>query len=147
MQIQSPEFNHGDLIPEKYTCDGEDISPPLVISDVPERAKSLALIMDDPDAPGRVWTHWVFWNIEPDTDEISEGELPYGAVEGITSAKVRGYHGPCPPSGKHRYFFKLFALDMVLEIFEDADKEALEEAMKGHTLAKAELMGTYERKE
>ncbi len=145
MEIKSPEFKNGGPIPVKFTCDGEDISPPLAISGVPGGAKSLALIMDDPDAPGGTWVHWVVWNIEPDTDEIGEGELPFSSAEGVTSAKTRGDHGPCPPQGKHRYFFKLFALDTALEISEDTDRGGLEEAMKGHVMAEAELMGIYER--
>lgn len=146
MEIKSPEFDNGGPIPVKFTCDGEDISPPLTILGVPDEAKSLALIMDDPDAPGGTWVHWVVWDIEPDTDEIGEGESPRSAKEGVTSAKSRGYHGPCPPRGKHRYFFKLFALEAALEISKDTDREGLEKAMGGHVLARAELMGTYERR-
>ena len=146
MRIQSPEFASGEAIPEKYTCDGEDISPPLEISGVPKNAKSLALIVDDPDAPHGTWTHWVVWDIEPDTDEIGEGELPYGAKEGITSARTKGYHGPCPPNGTHRYFFKLFALDSNIELSEKDGKDALLKASAGHITETAELMGIYERK-
>ena len=145
MELTSPEFKHRGPIPVKFTCDGEDMSPPLAISGVPDEAKSLALIMEDPDAPGGTWVHWVVWNIEPDTDEIGEGELPFNAKEGVTSAKSRSYHGPCPPQGTHRYYFRLFALDTALEISEDSDRAGLEEAMKAHVLAETELMGTYER--
>ncbi|MEK9166457.1 MAG: YbhB/YbcL family Raf kinase inhibitor-like protein [Patescibacteria group bacterium] len=146
MELKSPEFNNKGPIPVKFTCDEEDISPTLTISGVPDGAKSLALIMEDPDAPGGTWVHWVAWNIEPDTSEIGEGELPVSAGEGITSAKTRGYHGPCPPLGRHRYFFRLFALDAMLKISGDTDAEGLRGAMGGHVLSQAEYMGTYERR-
>ncbi len=144
MKITSPAFNEGKKIPPSYTCDGDDKSPELVISDIPESAKSLALIMDDPDAPAGTWVHWVVWNMDPGTTRIAEGEEPEG-VEGTSSFGRRGYGGPCPPGGTHRYYFKLYALDTMLDLAEGASKEQLEAAMQGHVIAQAQLMGTYSR--
>lgn len=145
MEIKSSAFAHNQTIPKKYTCDGENVNPPLVFSKVPEGTKSLALIMDDPDAPVGLWVHWTLWNISPQTIEIKENSVPQGAVEGVTSFGSSGYGGPCPPSGEHRYFFKLYALDAELNLPNEADKAALEEAMTGHVLEKAELVGLYSR--
>lgn len=144
-KLTSPAFNHGSQIPSKYTCDGENINPHLVIHGVPERAKSLALLMEDPDAPAGLWVHWVVWDISPETKEIREHTTPNGALEGINSGGEQRYEGPCPPPGMHRYFFRLFALDSRLKLPEDSTKETLETAMVGHILATAELMGTYAR--
>jgi len=154
MEITSSAFkNHGD-IPKKYTCDGEDISPPLLWSNVPEGTKSLALIVDDPDAPDpkapkMVWVHWVLYNIPPDSthldEAVSEKHLPAGTLEGLNDWKRTGYGGPCPPRGKHRYFHKLYALDTVLPDLQKPTKAKLEKAMEGHILEKAELIGEYER--
>lgn len=144
-KLTSPAFNHGSQIPSKYTCDGENINPHLVIHGVPERAKSLALLMEDPDAPAGLWVHWVVWDISPETKEIREHTAPNGAWEGVNSGGEQGYAGPCPPPGTHRYFFRLFALDSRLKLPEASTKEALEAAMAGHILATAELMGTYAR--
>lgn len=146
MNLTSSVFNQNEKISSKYTCDGENVSPPLSISDVPENAKSLALISDDPDAPAGTWVHWTVWNIASDAKEIAENSVPVGAVLGITSFGNKGYGGPCPPSGTHRYFFKLYALDTVLNLNESADVKTVETAMEGHILSKAELMGTYSRK-
>lgn len=144
-RLASPAFGPNQEIPAKYTCDGANISPPLEISGVPGKTKSLALIMDDPDAPGGVWVHWTAWNIDPTLAEIPENSLPQGAIEGITSFGKPGYGGPCPPSGTHRYFFKIFALDSALELGPSASRADLEQAMAGHILEKAELMGIYSR--
>jgi Raf kinase inhibitor-like YbhB/YbcL family protein len=145
MNIQSSAFQHNQFIPSKYACEGEDINPPLSISDVPAGAKSLALIMDDPDAPMATWVHWLVWNINIATTEILENTVPQGAVEGDTSWNRPGYGGPCPPSGTHRYFFKLYALDTTLDLVSGADKSQLEAAMEGHIVAQAEFIGLYSR--
>lgn len=143
--LTSSAFKDGQSIPSKYTCDGEDINPPLEISGVSINAKSLALIMDDPDAPVGVWTHWVKWNIPANTTSIPEGQEPQG-VSGKGTGENLSYKGPCPPDKEHRYFFKLYALDAILNLQEGADKKELEETMKGHILQQAELMGLYNRK-
>jgi Raf kinase inhibitor-like YbhB/YbcL family protein len=144
-KLTSPAFNNGALIPSKYTCDGENCNPHLIIHGAPQRTKSLALLVEDPDAPSGLFVHWVMWNISPEMKEIKERTLPFGAEEGINSYKNTGYDGPCPPSGSHRYFFRLFALDTKLQLSENTDKAALEMAMEQHILATAELMGTYSR--
>ena len=144
-KLTSPAFSHGMQIPSKYTCDGENINPHLVIHGVPEKAKSLALVMEDPDAPGGLWVHWVAWDIPPDTREIREHTVPFGTGEGLNSWGESGYGGPCPPSGTHRYFFRLYALDTKLHLPDDSAKEKLATAMEGHIVATAELMGTYFR--
>ena len=158
MQITSSVFLHNAAIPSKYTCDGVNVSPPLEISGVPEEAKSLALIMDDPDAPQGTWVHWTVWNITSYTKEIPENgipnlapwdpnspAIPLPAVEGVTSFGKPGYGGPCPHSGTHRYFFKLYALDITIDLPPSAKKEDAERAMEGHILASAELVGLYSR--
>jgi Raf kinase inhibitor-like YbhB/YbcL family protein len=145
MTLSSPAFQGNGLIPSKHTCDGRDTSPPLSIGNMPEGTKSLALIVDDPDAPAGTWVHWVVWNIPPGTREIPEGSAPAGAAQGLNDFRKRGYGGPCPPSGTHRYFFKLYALDSRLDPGRDATKADLESAMKGHLLGKAELVGIYSR--
>ena len=145
MKITSPVFNQGEAIPSKYTCDGENMSPPLSIAEVPEGTVSLVLICDDPDAPGGDWVHWLVWNIEPGVGEIAENSVSSGAVEGTTSFGKTGYGGPCPPSGTHRYFFKIYALDTNLELDSSAEKAKLLEAMEGHVLGQGELMGRYSR--
>jgi len=145
MKITSSAFEQNQSIPSKYTCDGENINPPLSVSGVPENAQSLALIFDDPDAPAGTWIHWVVWNIDPKTAEIPENSAPAEATEGTTSFGKPGYGGPCPPSGEHRYFFKLYALDTKLDLDLSAGADRLEAAMKGHVLAEAELMGVYSR--
>ena len=142
MEITSPAFKHNEYIPAKYTCEGEDANPPLVINGIPKEAKSLALIMDDPDAPMGVWVHWVVFDM-PVVSRIEENSVP-GKL-GITNSG-RDYHGPCPPSGTHRYFFKIYALDTQLNLKEGISKEQLEKAMQGHILDKAELIGLYKRK-
>ena len=150
MNIMSPAFVHGDPIPKMYSCDGRDIPPRLSWSDVPTGARSLVLIMEDPDAPKGLWVHWVLFNMPPDTEGLAEGiteeDLPPGTRQGINSWKRTGYGGPCPPDREHRYYFRLFALDTVLEaLAEGTTREALLQAMQGHILAAAELMGRFER--
>jgi len=146
LTITSPAFAHKDEIPARYTCDGEDINPALRIDAVPDRAKALALIVDDPDAPAGTWVHWVVWNIPPQTREMRENGLPAEAVQGLNDWKRNRYGGPCPPSGTHRYFFRLYALDTVLNLAATTSKAALLRAMEGHVIAQGELMGTYRRK-
>ncbi|PIY95972.1 MAG: YbhB/YbcL family Raf kinase inhibitor-like protein [Candidatus Kerfeldbacteria bacterium CG_4_10_14_0_8_um_filter_42_10] len=143
MKITSSAFQNNQSIPAKYSCDGEDVNPPLAFSELPDNIQSLALIVDDPDAPAGTWVHWIVWNINPATAEISENSVPKGAIEGITSAGQAGYSGPCPPSGEHRYFFKLYALAAMLQLDASADKAALKQAMQGHILAQANLTGLY----
>jgi hypothetical protein len=145
MELTSPEFEDNELIPSRFTCDGEDINPELEITDVPAEAKSLVLIMDDPDAPDGTWVHWTVWGIDPETERIPAGTAPMNAVEGMTSAKRTGYSGPCPPSGTHRYYFKLFALDTKPDLKPSAQVSDLEEAMEDHLLARCELIGLYAR--
>ena len=151
MELKSSAFEAGGMIPKKYTCDGPDASPPLNWSDVPAKAKSLALIVDDPDAPMGTWVHWVAWNIPPDARSLDEGvpkkdSLPNGMKQGTTDFRSIGYGGPCPPSGTHRYFFKLYALDTGLNLPPSTTKKDLERAMQGHLLQQVELMGKYARK-
>jgi Raf kinase inhibitor-like YbhB/YbcL family protein len=146
LQITSPAFSHDGTIPSKFTCDGVDVSPPLSIVNIPEKTGSLALIVDDPDAPAGTWVHWVVWNILPGSREIPENSVPRGAIQGTNDFGKQRYGGPCPPSGTHRYFFKLYALDASLALKPGARKGQVEEAMKGHVLAQAELVGLYRRK-
>ena len=146
MQLKSPAFSQNGVVPAKYTCDGQNISPPLQIAETPENAKSLVLICDDPDAPGKTWTHWTVWNIDPTTTEIIEGKTPAGSIQGVTDFGEVGYGGPCPPSGEHRYFFKLYALDTDLALSYQAKKEDIEKAMEGHVIDQAQLTGVYSRK-
>ncbi len=145
LTISSPAFKHNEHIPKKFTCDGSDVSPQLLIGNIPAGTKSLALIVDDPDAPRGTWVHWVVWNISPDTKEIREGAVPSGALQGMNDFRQLDYGGPCPPSGTHRYFFKLYALDTLLSLGGGASKANLERAMEGHILARAELVGLYSR--
>jgi hypothetical protein len=154
LTITSPAFADGSSIPSVYTCDGKDIPPPLQWSGVPEQARSLVLIVDDPDAPDpraprMTWVHWVLFNIPPDATGLPEGvrpaDLPEGTKEGISSRGKPGYGGPCPPIGRHRYFHKLYALDTVLTGLENPTKAQLEKAMEGHIIARAELVGTYQK--
>lgn len=133
-------------MPDKYGCKGENINPELIISEIPENAKTIALIVDDPDAPSKTWVHWVVFNIpiSGDSLEIKEDETPNG-VEGVNDFGNTNYGGPCPPSGTHRYFFKVYALDSELNLIEGATKEQLEEEMKRHIIDRAELVGLYSR--
>lgn len=151
MQLTSSAFQHRGSIPSTYTCDGSNTNPPLTISDVPEGTQSFVLIMDDPDVPISIrpdgnWDHWLIWNIAPDTKEIAENSVPKGAVVGKNTGGKNRYGGPCPPDRQHRYFFKLFALDTTLDLPNDSTtKTDLMMAMNNHILAKAKLMGTYNR--
>src|SRR4051795_10717369 len=153
--LTSSVFKHNGPIPSVHTCEGEDTPPPLAWSDVPAGTKSLALIVDDPDAPDpaapkMTWVHWVLYNLPADAKELPEaiepGALPAGTREGKNDWKKTGYGGPCPPVGRHRYFFKLYALDAAWPDLGRATKARLEEAMRGHVLARAELVGTYAKK-
>jgi len=154
MTIASPVFRHEGAIPARHTCEGEDVSPPLVFGAVPAEAKSLALIVDDPDAPDpaapkRVWVHWVVYNLPPTIRELPEGvgidALPASTRVGKNDWGRAGYGGPCPPIGRHRYFHKLYALDTVLADLDQPNKAALEKAMQGHIVDQAVLMGTYRK--
>src|SRR5437867_3833758 len=145
LQLESPDFGNGGKIPKRFTCDDQDTNPTLKISGVPQAAKSLVLIMDDPDAPAGTWTHWLVWNIPADAKEIISGSVPTGAVLGLNSFKKTKYGGPCPPSGEHRYYFRLHALDTKVNVPAGASRSALETAMKGHVLEQATLMGKYSR--
>jgi len=145
MKISSPAFENNQFIPVKYTCDGEDINPPLQIENVPKEAKSLVLIVDDPDAPIGVWSHWVLFNIDPSVQFIEENSFPEGAVQGLNDFKKHSYGGPCPPSGTHRYYFRLYALDTILDLSSKATREDVLKAIKDHVLASAELIGLYQR--
>ena len=155
MKFESPNFENQGAIPKKFTCDGADVSPALAWSDVPEGTKSFALIVDDPDAPDpanprMTWVHWVLYNIPATAKSLPEGvtqsDLPKGTLQGLNDWKKPGYGGPCPPIDKHRYFHKLYALDVVLPDLGQPTKAKLEKAMEGHVLAKGELVGLYQRK-
>ena len=143
--LTSPAFHEGQPIPERFSCDGDNVSPPLDWSSPPEGTRSLALILHDPDAPSGDFTHWVGWNIDPGTGGLEEGA--HATVEGANGFGENGYGGPCPPPGHgaHRYFHELFALDTELDLEEGASREQLEDAIEGHVLGGAELIGTYER--
>lgn len=143
MKITSPVFKHNETLPAKYTCDGEGVNPPLTIADVPKDAKSLVLIFSDPDAPSGDFVHWTVWNIDPGLTEIAENSVP--GVEGITSYGKPGYGLPCPPSGTHRYTFKLYALDTILDITEGSAITDLIKVIQGHILDQSELVGLYQR--
>ena len=150
LEITSSVFSEGEMIPTRYTCDGSDVSPDLAWSGVPETAQSLALICDDPDAPVGTWVHWVLFNIPSSASGLpaeisSDATLENGARHGTNDFRKLGYGGPCPPGGTHRYYFKLYALDTELNLDSGATKDQLLEAMQGHILAEAQLMGTYKR--
>ena len=155
MELKSSAFDAKSRIPTRYTCDGEDVSPPLAWSGAPPGTQSFVMIMDDPDAPPGNWVHWVLYDLPPDSEELAEG-LPkeeklgngavHGACWGVSSFSRVGYHGPCPPPGSpHRYFFRLYALDTKLALTPKATKDAVVERMQGHVLAEAELVGQYGR--
>ncbi|HLC21007.1 MAG TPA: YbhB/YbcL family Raf kinase inhibitor-like protein [Candidatus Methylomirabilis sp.] len=150
MDLNSQAFRPGGMIPAKYTCDGADISPPLTWPDPPAGTKSFALIMDDPDAPVGTWVHWVIWNIPATARGLEENvpktaSLPNGARQGTNDFKRTGYGGPCPPSGTHRYFFRLYALGSTLSLSPETTKSVLEDTMRRHILAQSELIGKYTR--
>jgi Raf kinase inhibitor-like YbhB/YbcL family protein len=151
MTLSSPAFIEEGLIPPTYTCDGEDISPPLTIGNIPDRTQSIALIADDPDAPMGTWVHWVMYNLPADIADLPEnipGEetIAGGGRHGITDFGRFGYGGPCPPSGTHRYYFKVYALDTVLDLTGRVTSQDVDQAMAGHILAEAGLMGKYKRR-
>jgi len=152
--MTSKAFSEGGVIPKKYTCEGQDLSPPLEWENAPENTRSLVLIVDDPDAPDpkapkMTWVHWVLFNLPPDAAGLPEGvaggDLPPGTGEGVNDWKRTGYGGPCPPVGEHRYFHKLYALDTVLEGLSEPTKDEVEKAMKGHVIGETVLMGVYEK--
>lgn len=143
MKAKSDSFDDGGIIPSRYSCQGDDVNPSLIISDVPPGARTLVLIVDDPDAPMGTWTHWTVWNIEP-MEVIREDSIP--GTQGKNDFGKNDYGGPCPPSGTHRYFFKIYAMDSRLDLDEGASRSMLEESMKGHVLEKCSLMGRYKRK-
>lgn len=141
--VKSSSFEPNHSIPKKYSCDGDEVNPPLTIDGIPKAAKTLALLLDDPDAPSGTFDHWVVWNIPASTGSIGENTVP--GDEGLNSARQPGYMGPCPPSGTHRYFFKVYALDAELSLSANSRKKDVEKAMQGHILAKGELVGLYRR--
>jgi Raf kinase inhibitor-like YbhB/YbcL family protein len=143
MKITSSAFQEGDHIPSKFSREAGNVNPPLRIDGTPENAKSLVLIVDDPDAPVGLFTHWLVWNIDPKTTEIPEKSLPKGAVQGINDYPNLGYGGPQPPSGTHHYYFKIFALDQTLDLRAGAKRQQLEKAMNDHIIAQGQLMGRY----
>jgi Raf kinase inhibitor-like YbhB/YbcL family protein len=142
LTVSSPEFEHEAYIPIKYTCEGKNTNPPVNIKDIPKDAVSLVLIMDDPDAPGGTFDHWIVWNIQP-TQTIIEDSVP--GIAGKNSRGQKNYMGPCPPTGTHRYFFKVYALDTSLDLDDNADKKMVERALKDHIVAYGELMGLYKK--
>jgi Raf kinase inhibitor-like YbhB/YbcL family protein len=143
--VTSSSFRENGRIGEDYTCDGRDRNPALLFDRVPAGTRPLALIMDDPDAPGGTWTHWVLWNIGPETRQIRNDRVPEGALQGINDFRKAYYGGPCPPSGSHHYFFRLYALDTMLDLKAGAARSMLESAMQGHVLASMSLMRRYAR--
>src|SRR5438309_11717707 len=150
IKITSTAFADGEMMPKQYTCDGANVSPPLFWSGVPASAKALALICDDPDAPGKTWVHWVVYDLPASLSSLTENiattaELTDGGTQGANDFKKIGYGGPCPPSGTHRYYFKLYALDAELDLKPGAMKSDLLKAMEGHVVAQGQLMGTYRR--
>ena len=144
-KITSPVFENNSGIPPRYACDGKNISPPFEIKNVPPQVKSLALVVDDLDAPRGTYVHWILWNIEPMVKEIKENSIPEGAIQGTNDFKQRNYGGPCPPSRAHRYVFKVFALDRRLDLSPDSAKVDLQKAMKGHVIGEAQLIGRYKK--
>ena len=140
--VSSAAFNEGDIIPSKYTCEGEEINPPLRIENIPDATRTLAIIAEDPDAPRGTFDHWIVWNI-PVTPIIEENSIP--GISGENGSGKTGYHAPCPPSGSHRYYFYVFALDTSLDLKAGENKQALQKAMQAHILAKGQLMGRYQK--
>jgi Raf kinase inhibitor-like YbhB/YbcL family protein len=145
LKITSPVFENNRTLPPRYTCDGKNINPPLMIENVPRQAKSLALILDDQDAPRGSYVHWIVWNIDPGIKDIREDSVPEGAMEGTNDFKKRNYGGPCPPTRAHRYAFKLYVLDIRLTLEPRSTKADLEKAMKGHILAQTQLITSYKK--
>jgi hypothetical protein len=145
MNISSPAFLDGAAIPTNYSCEGSNVNPPLAFSDVPSEAASLVLFVEDWDSPASPYVHWVVYNIPPQATGIEEETLPEGAVSGTSTGNIKGYEGPCPPDMRHGYQFKLYALDISLDLPAFAERAAVLEAMDGHIMAEANLMGTYEK--
>ncbi len=145
MEVKSTSFKNNGNIPSKYTCDGDNVNPPLIIEDIPENTKSIAIIMDDPDAPSETFTHWIVWNIKPEGDKLTIEENSKPGVEGINDFNKTGYGGPCPPSGIHRYFFRIYALNSELNLEENSGRVELENQIKKHRIEESVLMGTYKR--
>lgn len=146
LKISSPVFENNGTIPKKYGCEGENVNPPLRIENVPPGVKSIALIFDDQDAPRGTYVHWILWNIDPRTKEITEKSIPEGAIQGVNDFRKQNYGGPCPPTRPHRYAFKIYVLDTLLDLHPNSAKPDLEKAMEGHILGQAQLKGTYKRK-
>ena len=146
MIISSPAFAEGETIPMEYTCEGENINPPLEFIDVPDEAESLVLMVEDPDAPANPWVHWLVFNIRPQTRKVEAGSAANGGIEGKANGGMPGYEGPCPPTGEHHYQFKLYALDQMLDLSEQADREDVLKAMEGHVVAQSTLTGLYQLK-
>lgn len=145
MVLSSPAFSQNSDIPKKYTCQGADVSPPLTIKDAPSNALSFVLTVTDPDAPGKTWIHWVVYNIDPSISDIVEATIPDGGIEGVNDFGSTEYGGPCPPSGKHRYVFTLYALDAVLELDEGEDYEVVMDFVEKHNIGQAELIGLFQK--
>ena len=146
MKLSSPDFKEGENIPERFTCDGKDVSPTLQIEGVPKEAKSLVVIVEDRDAPDGNFTHWLLWNIAPNLTEIVGNKPPPSAVQGVNDFGKKKYSGPCPPPGTHRYYFKLYALDTTLNFPPKSKRKTVDSAIKGHIIVEATLMGKYARK-
>ncbi len=145
LKISSPAFENGGEIPKKYTCDGANINPPLKIENVPSNTKSLALVFDDIDAPRGTYVHWMLWNIDPNVKEIKENSVSEGAVQGVNDFKKRYYGGPCPPRRAHKYVFKIYALDTLLNLNPNGTKKDLEKAMEGRIISRSQLTAVYKR--
>ena len=145
LKISSPAFENGGEIPKKYTCDGANVSPPLKIQNVPSNTKSLALVFDDIDAPRGTYVHWILWNMAPGVNEIKENSVPEEVVQGVNDFKIRHYRGPCPPRRAHKYVFKIYALDALLNLDPNGTKKDLEKGMEGHIISRAQLTGLYKR--
>jgi len=145
MILTSSQFKNNDFFPAKYSCQGEGVNPPLAISGTPKSSKSLALVVDDPDAVGGTFVHWLAWNIDPATSSIAENSAPPGGIQGKNSGGTNSYYPPCPPSGAHHYRFKVYALDVKLDLESSADEAALMKAVEGHVLDQAELVGLYQK--
>jgi len=146
LKMSSPAFENDGEIPKKYTCDGANVNPPLKFENVPSNTKSLAVVFDDIDAPRGTYVHWILWNIGPNVKEINEDSFPEGAMQGMNDFKKRHYGGPCPPGRAHKYVFRIYTLDTLLNLSQNSTKKDLEKAMEGHIISRAQLMGVYKRK-
>lgn len=144
MRITSPQFKDGEEIPQEYTCEGPNINPPLNFEEIPPETKSLVLIVEDPDAPANPWVHWLVFNIPPNITKVEENSVPENGIEGLANGGTRGYEGPCPPTGSHKYIFKLYALDAALGLSPESNREMALKAMETHILDEAWLTGHYE---